>query len=637
MLSDPGVTKRNSQDQHSIHSNRSTHHPPSSSPKPSFSPKLGQSKGNQSNTITPRGSVDSTHHEDQHHQHQHQHQTLAEAAPHVLHNADSYTSPTSLTMQSSPKLSSSATAVLPFATSKGSPTSYPPNLPQSSVIKTSPTMANNYSSGIDRSPPSVSSTQALPSHSVTPSALRAPGQGQRQTVNNSDSDDEGPKRPIRAPKPREEKWTISARRTGPSANSRPTNRTYNTNAANGSNNSRSTTPTPSNQASVIQPPSTSVANKSAYLDPAVHPPPLQQQQPQQQPYYGISQPQQSSLYPPDNYTTSSNLSSKRNSHSSLYLQAPSASSSASSLNLDAANQKPTATYTPPSNLPTSYQPSTTSGHYQPTTTTSTYRPVVPTYQPATIDTSSAHQSPAGVAPTYRPAATNTYQSQAPSTYQLSQNTAHPSSSLKPTQPHPAEEPPLTNPEQLAQQSGSRIGIRPPEWQDHRQGELEGTAATEYMKGEAAPTSPARSGLSRYNSVNGPREPPTKDNYIASEDLKNTRGFGEETVTILEEDSMNIHDMNNKKKDDPAEDTTTTTAENSTDPSAPESAPPAQEASKSGFSFNNIFFRKDKAAAADDGLRLPDGTVYKHKGKLTSIEAWTLLTPCFCSSACHVEL
>ncbi|SAL97452.1 hypothetical protein [Absidia glauca] len=630
MLSDPGVTKRNSQDQQSIHSNRSTHHPPSSSPKPSFSAKSGHSKGNQSNTTTPRGSVDSTHRGDQHHQHQHQHQhqTLAETATPNLVNADSYTSPTSLTMHSPPKLTSSVTA-----TSEGSPTPYPHSQQQPSVIKSSSTVANNYSPGTERSPPLDSSTQPLPSNSfIAPSTTRGSGQGQRHPANNSDSDsDDGePKRPIRTPKPREEKWTISARRTGPSATSRPTNRTTNTNTANGNNgNPRSTTPTPSNQVSVIQPPSANVvANKPAYLDPSVHPPPLQQQQQQQQqqPYYGVSQSQQSTLYPPENYTTPSSLSSKRNSHSSFYLQAPSASSSASSLNLDAANQKPATTYTPSSNLPTSYLPSATSGHYQPTTTTSSYRPIVPTYQPAATDPSSVHQPPTGIVPAYRPA-TSTYQPHAPSTY-----IPHPPSSMKSNPSNSAQEPPLANPERLAQQPGLKIGIRPPEWQDQRQGELEGTAATEYMKGEGAPTSPARSGLSRYNSVNGPREPPPKDNYIASADLKNTRGYGQETVTILEEDSMSIHDMNNKKKDDPVDDTTTTsttitTTENATDPSAPdpsapdssttdpsttEPAPPTQEAPKSGFSFNNIFFRKDKAAAADDGLRLPDGTVYKHK-------------------------
>ncbi|KAI8338391.1 hypothetical protein BC941DRAFT_422753 [Chlamydoabsidia padenii] len=637
LLSDPGVTKRNSQDQQSIHSNPSAHHSLSSSSSlpsspPLLSSNLGMSKGNHSNITTPRGSMDSIQQDDP----QHQRKFSAEPAS-IMQNTSNYTSPTSATMHSPPKHISSATTVLTPPANGIIPISNSHNQQQPSA-----TITNNYSPGINGSSVSLtSSNQQSFSNNNSTLAKKGSEQGQRKSTNNGDSDDsdDEPKRPLRVPKPREEKWTISARRNGPSAASRPTNHTNNTSVING-NNSRSNTPIPSSQASVLQPiASTGVKNKPGYLDPTVHPPPLQQQQQQQHGYYGTSQPQSNTLYPPDNYTTSSTQSSKRNSQSSLYLQSHSTSSSATSLNLDTANQRPTVTYAPSINPTIPYQPSTTGGTYhqpasaaaatyhQPSLSASSSsvaaapalsnnRPVVATYHPPS-DTTSAHQPSLGSAPGYRPIITSSQPPSAP-TYQPIKNTAYPSS-IKPAPSNSGQDPPLANVERLAHQSGSRIGIRPPEWQDQRQGELEGTAAAEYMKGEGATTSsPAKSGLQRYNSVNGPREPPTKDNYIASADLKNTRGFGQETVSILEEeDGTSIHDMNKKKNDaDATKDYTDTAKDDNIEPAADVSTDgandtPPQEAPKSGFSFNNIFFRKDKPAA-DDGLRLPDGTVYKHK-------------------------
>ncbi|ORZ09605.1 hypothetical protein BCR42DRAFT_358885 [Absidia repens] len=629
MLSDSGIMKRSSLDQQSHHSNQSPK-------KSSF----------QSNATTPRGSLDKNQHEDQH-----QRQlsvTSLDPPSSAVNSANNYSSPPS---SSSSNMSPQMITPVANATKEISPASHSPQQNSSS----SPTLTNGYTSGMNMpSIASSSSNQRLSNTSnSSSSSAAAMERTQRQSgatqhsLDDSDDNDE-PKRPVRVPKPREEKWTISARRTGPSATARTANNTT-TNTSSNINTGASIT---SNQTSGTQPlSSTNQKIKNGYLDPTVHPPPLQQQQ-----YYGVTQPQtSSSLYPPEQYASSHPASSKRNSGSSLYHLTPSAASSTSSLTIDVAGtQKPLSTSTgsqkPTTYPPMMYQSTTTlpaSAYVPPTATSSAYRPppisTSAAYHPSSVAPATYQQPTAGAPPTtstyqppttattpYRPivATTTPYQptSTTAPTYHPTKNTSY-QSSVKPVAQKPMlnQTQSLASIETMAQDSSARIGIRPPEWQDQRQGELEGSAATDYMKGEGAPTSPARSGLQRYNSVNGPREPPAKDNYIASSDLKNTRGFGEETVTILEEDSASINDMNKKKEPVAETDPTTMSDTKNNDSTDADGSTPAttatdtdttgeqvQETPKSGFSFNNIFFRKDKNTTADDGLRLPDGTVYKHK-------------------------
>ncbi|CAO3595423.1 unnamed protein product [Absidia cylindrospora] len=637
MLSDSSIMKRSSLDQQSQHSNQSPQ-------KSSF----------QSNTTTPRGSLDNNQHDAQH-----QRQlsvTSIDPPSSAINSANIYSSPPSSSSANvSPQMNTPVANATKEILSAASQASYSPQQNSSS----SPTMPSIPSSSSNQR---LSNTSNSSSSSATAMERkqRQPGTTQ-QLLDDSDDNDE-PKRPLRVPKPREEKWTISARRTGPSATARTSNKPA-SNTSNTNNCSINTgAPITSNQISGTQPlSSTNQKIKNGYLDPTVHPPPLQhqqQQQQQQQQYYGVAQPQtSSSLYPPEQYASSHPASSKRNSGSSLYQLAPSAASSTSSLTIDVAgNQKPLSTSTgsqkPTTYPPMMYQPTTTStaSTYVPSTATSlAYRPPTSTpatYQPSSVApatyrqpttsataTTSAYQPATATTTPYRPIVATTTPYQPTSTtapiYHPTKNTSY-QSSVKPMIQKPMlnQAQSLASIETIAQDSSTRIGIRPPEWQDQRQGELEGSAASDYMKGEGAPTSPARSGLQRYNSVNGPREPPAKDNYIASSDLKNTRGFGEETVTILEEDSTSINDMNKKKEPVPETETdptttldiknddsndadgsgTTATTTTDTDTTGEQ----AQETPKSGFSFNNIFFRKDKPTTADDGLHLPDGTVYKHK-------------------------
>ncbi|KAI8092877.1 uncharacterized protein BX664DRAFT_328371 [Halteromyces radiatus] len=593
MLSDSGSVKRHSLDHQSIHSASSSHQQRNSfSSNSTGSPHQTRAK-NEHSTITPRDSFDSNHHQRQ--------PSVTTIEPQVN------TSPTKkpVILSSSPASSSSQQPDSSTTTATATSTSTVNNIKPESF------------SGMTNSPSGSSNSNN------TSTIL--------SNINDDDSDDDDiPRQPLRMPKPREEKWTISARRTGPSTTSttRPNQRINNSsNNSNNSNNNNN---------------NTGVKMKSGYLDPSIHPPPLQQQQQQQ--YYKPSS--QSSLYPPENYavaannnTSSSfyNHASNNNSRSSFYQQA--STSSTNSLTIDVApsitsgqgtvfqaqnttsshtpstDNNNMSTYQPNANTAITYQPPSASGP----TIASTYQPshISSTYQISSTATST-YQQPSTTTVAYKPATTVT----APG-YLPVKNTNHPAtatSSAITTQQQSQftldsyGQPPPAN---------TKIGIRPPVWQDDRKGELEGTTASEYMQGEASPTSPLRPGLQRFKSVNGPRAPPPKDNYIAPSELKNTRGFGEETVSILKEGNINNHSDNKDDEDNKNEkdenddknkadettkipvDTTTTTTE--------ASASQQQEEPKSGFSFNNIFFKKDKPATSD-GSKLPDGTVYKHKAR-----------------------
>ncbi|KAI9300592.1 hypothetical protein BJ944DRAFT_275491 [Cunninghamella echinulata] len=585
---------------------------------------------------------------------------------------------------------------------------------ENTIVMESPTYPpSNVNTGalLNRSQPP---SPPLPTSKKVPTPTKQSplkGNGMNHNTNNNSDDDDDDDRneiklPLRAPKPKEEKWTISTRKNKTASmiiSPPPKNNNGNNESATSSkrNSFVPNTMSSSSSSSSLQIP----PPKKSYLNPSVHPPPLKQST--SQPNIGLvsSASQSAILYPPENSHFGTNPASVSNNISPVYIIAPSSASTTSLVlnhnynhnnnsnnsNNNNNNQYSSQVY-PPYNQPvnnyspTSHPPSTGNQNINTaattataatttttTTTTTTYPPSSTTYQPvmtnqpATITSSyrpivrptspNHHHSPEENSSTihqtsnnYYPATTNqnnTNQQQQqqiipsvsqPQIIKPSSNDQHTknnySTTNQPTttnysQANPAinnnnhstttlaYQPQINQPlPSKNEQPQPNIGIRPPKWEE-KPAEINNIVASEYKRDEKdIGDSSAKSGggLQRYNSVSGPREPPSKGNFIHSSELKNTHGVGEETVAILkneQEATTTTIDTNLNK--DHSDNSKPTSSSSSTQESSSSTQP---SSSKSGFSFNNIFFKKDKPAAAteDEKRILSDGTPYKHKAR-----------------------
>ncbi|CAO3621736.1 unnamed protein product [Cunninghamella blakesleeana] len=475
---------------------------------------------------------------------------------------------------------------------------------------------------------------------------------------------------VRAPKPREEKWMISTRKTkttsllpSPKKNSIDVIDPITSKRNSFIPNSNSTTSGMSSSSSFTS------LTKKTYLNPTIHPPPLKQSNSSTN--LSLPSSQSTILYPPPQQQQQSNnypSSNTSNNISPVYFIA---SSSATSLNLDQIqnglhptqqqnmtnNHYQTQVYPPSYNQPMSNYPTTTTT-YPPNNIninnntypsnisnlppTTPYRPIVQSNSSnnlkqqqqlienhsSSIDTSISTQQQQEI---------QSFNNRSSLSHELEYNNNNHHLNMDQTvgdhyqpQVNPLYKPPSKN-ENEQQRNDENIGIRPPKW-DNRQEVVDSYVASEYLQSNIDNKNnqmPTKTGLQRGNSVNGPRAPPSKGNFINSSELKNTHGVGEETTAILKEEeeeqnaAISIKDSaivtetvsndkptsssssSNQESSTTTKETTTTTTTTTTKPSS----------SKSGFSFNNIFFKKDKPAAVDDDNRiLSDGTTYKHKAR-----------------------
>ncbi|KAI8066801.1 hypothetical protein BC940DRAFT_347285 [Gongronella butleri] len=156
------------------------------------------------------------------------------------------------------------------------------------------------------------------------------------------------------------------------------------------------------------------------------------------------------------------------------------------------------------------------------------------------------------------------------------------------------------------------GIRPPAWQDAQHqpplpADAEHASMSEFMQANDASkpsqgdVASSRSGLQRYGSVSGPRQPPSNGQFLSSDDMKQPQPYNQDTMEQINQDH----------------------------PTLEPSAPPADEindindttnvaaaaANNKGF-FSSFFKRPDNKSPTndDDNQCLPDGTEYHHKAR-----------------------